>query len=248
MAQKNNKPTATRGKDDELKKTEEIMGDDSHSGPLSHVLRENFDLRRTVAYLKKHVLRVWSVNAVLALGWILCFYAIFGWFPKYRFIATTDNKAICEVNTQKQGVITPATLEDFAKEAAINIYSYDYINYRRILNDALNRYFSAEGRKGFLQSLDKSRNLELVIKGRLIMHSYSTATPQLESEGTDRGNHFWSIQVPLAIEFYVGGTGTPTNVQDFTAEIKVVQEEASALNPKGMAVDSIVLKPSPRRR
>ena len=64
---------------------------------------------------------------------------------------------------------------------------------------------------------------------------------------TGKGNLFVIFGEP-DIEFYVGGSAGPTNSQDFLAEVKVMQDQASALNPKGINVDSIVLKPSTRRK
>lgn len=221
---------------------------DPTPGEHAAVMREMARLQQDNRHLKRQNLRVWSVAGVLSVGLIVGIGASYWWFPKYRYIPTTDNKAICEVGTQLDNIVTPATLEDFAKEAAINSYSYDYVNYRDIINDVTNRYFTERGRKAFMKSLDDSGNLERVVKGRLIMKAFVTTAPQLESEGSEGTRRFWIIHVPMAIEFYVGGSAGPTNSQDFLAEVKVMQDQASALNPKGINVDSIVLKPSTRRK
>lgn len=228
-------------------KFEAIIADQT-DGTHAAVMREVARLQQNNRHLKRQNLRVWTVVAILAGGLIVGMGATYWWFPKYRYIPTTDNKAICEVGTQLNNVTTPATLEDFAKDAAINAYSYDYVNYRDIINDVTNRYFTERGRKAFMKSLDDSGNLERVVKGRLIMKAFVTTAPQLESEGQEGVRRFWIIHVPMAIEFYVGGSAGPTNTQDFLAEVKVIQDQASALNPKGINVDSIILKPSPRRK
>lgn len=221
---------------------------DQTLGEHASVVRENARLQLDIRHLKRQNLRIWSIAGVLSVGLCVGMSAAFWWFPKYRYIPTTDNKAVCEVGTQLDNIVTPATLEDFAKEAALNAYSYDYVNYRDIINDVTNRYFTERGRKAFMRSLDESGNLERVVKGRLIMRSFVTTAPQLESEGTDGARRYWIVHVPMAIEFYVGGSSGPTNTQDFLAEVKVIQDQASALNPKGINVDSIVLKPSTRRK
>lgn len=228
-------------------KFEEIIADQT-DGSHAAVMREIARLQQNNRHLKRQNLRIWGVVAILSTGLIIGMGAAYWWFPKYRYIPTTDNKAICEVGTQLNNITTPATLEDFAKDAAINAYSYDYVNYRSIINDATNRYFTERGRKAFMRSLDDSGNLERVIKGRLTMKAFVTTAPQLESEGKEGDRRFWIVHVPMAIEFYVGGSPAPTNTQDFLAEVKVIQDQASALNPKGINVDSIILKPSPRRK
>ncbi|MDB6010854.1 MAG: putative type secretion system protein IcmL/DotI, partial [Gammaproteobacteria bacterium] len=190
---------------------------------------------------------VWSVAGVLAVSLFVGMGAALWWFPKYRYVATTDNRAVCQVSTRDDNSPTPATLEDFAKDAAIHSFRYDYVNYRDVVNDVTNKWFTARGRRAFMRSLDDSGNLERVVKGRLIMRSFATAAPQLESEGLEGAWRYWIVHVPLAIEFYVGGSVTPTNTQDFLAEVKLLQEPPSAVNQKGIAVDNVILKPTIRK-
>jgi intracellular multiplication protein IcmL len=220
---------------------------DLGEGAHASVIREVARLHQDSYHLKRQNLRIWSVAAVLAVSLLVSIGAALWWFPKYRYIVTTDNRAICRANTQEGNSPTPATLEDFAKDALIHAFRYDYINYRDVVNDVTNRWFTERGRKAFLKSLDESGNLERVVKGRLIMKSFATNTAQLESEGVEGAQRFWIVHVPLAIEFYTGGAPQPTNTQDFLAEVKVMQEPPSAVNEKGIAVDNVILKPWTRK-
>lgn len=217
-------------------------------GEYATVIREMARVQKDNIHLKKQNIRIWAIVLVLSIGLFVGMSSAFWWFPKYRYIATTDNKAVCDIGTQANNIISPAMLEEFAKEAALNAYSYDYVNYRTIIGDVTNRYFTERGRKSFLKSLDDSGNLERVVKGRLIMKAFATTGPQLENEGKEGARRFWIVYVPMAIEFYVGGSSAPSNTQDFLAEVKIMQDQASALNPKGINVDSIILKPSSRRK
>lgn len=221
---------------------------DETSGEHASVIRELARVNQDNQHLKRQNLRIWAVVFFLSVGLIVGMSSAFWWFPKYRYIATTDNKAVCDVATQFDNIVTPATLQDFAKEAVLNANSYDYVNYRSILNDVTNRFFTERGRKAFMKSLDDSGNIERVVKGRLNMRAFATNAPQLESEGNEGLRRFWIVHVPMAIEFYTNGSASPTNTMDFLAEVKVMQDQASALNPKGINVDSIILKPSTRRK
>lgn len=251
--EKSKQPEQAKGKADkppsqdalEEAKLEELTADTGAGGHAA-VIREVARLQQDTRHLKKQNLRVWLVAGLLAVALIIGMCAAFFWFPKYRYIPTIDNAAICEVGTQDSSIVTPATLEDFAREATVNSYSYDYINYRSTIGDVTNRFYSERGRKAFMGSLDQSGNLERVVKGLLIMKAFATNSPQLESEGREGAYRFWIVRVPIAIEFYTGGNATPSSSQDFMAEVKIMQEQASKMNPKGIAIDSIVLKPSTR--
>ena len=78
------------------------------------------------------------------------------------------------------------------------------------------------------------------------MKGFATNAPQLESEGTEGTQRYWTVHVPIAIEFYLGGNPNPTSVQDFRAEVKVVEVQPSALNTKGLGVDLVLLRPASR--
>ncbi|MEX5623861.1 DotI/IcmL family type IV secretion protein, partial [Pseudomonas syringae] len=98
-------------------------------------------------------------------------------------IPTTDNHAICEVSTENNPRVTPATLAEYAKDAVVNSYSYDYVNYRSNLNAAGARWYTDEGRKAFLKTLDDSGNLERGLKGRMILRAMATQVAQVEESG-----------------------------------------------------------------
>ena len=236
---------------DEKATTEEKLleiANDASPGAGAAVLREVARLQLENQTLKKRNLRVWGSVVILGLILFVIIAAGVKWYPKYRYIPTTDNRAICEVSTESDPRVTPATLTDFAKDAVVNAYSYDYINYRESLNSTSAKWFTEEGRKAFLSSLDESGNLERVLKGRLILRAMSTRVPQLEEEGRRGLQRYWIVQVPIAIEFYSGGDQQPRSRQDFLAGVTVVQTPASATNLKGIAVDAISLAPYVARR
>lgn len=228
-------------------KLEELVNDMSE-GEGAAVLREVARLQQENKTLKGRNLRVWTTVAVLSVTFLGTLSAGIAWYPKYRYIPTADNRAICEVTTEADPRVTPATLADYAKDAVVNAYSYDYINYRESLNATAAKWFTENGRKAFLRSLDESGNLERVLKGRLILRAMATKVPQLEEEGRRGLQRYWVVQVPIAIEFYSGGDQQPRTRQDFLAAVTIVQTPASATNLKGIAVDSVTLAPYVSRK
>jgi len=224
------------------------LASDMTPGEGPAVLREVARLHQENKALKARILRVWTAVGFLSATFFVTISAWIAWFPKYRYIPTTDNQAVCEVSTESEPRVTPATLVEFAKDAVLNAYSYDYVNYRETLNQVAAKWFTSEGRKAFMRSLDESGNLERVIKGRLILRAMATHVPQLEEEGRRGFQRYWVVQVPIAIEFYSGNEQQPKTRQDFLAGVTIVQTPPSATNPKGIAVDSITLAPYVPRR
>lgn len=222
---------------------------DASPGESAAVLREVIRLELDNRDLKKRMFRAWG--CAIGLFGVLGFTVIASayWFPKYRYIPTTNNHAICEVGTEDSPRVSAATVAEYAKEAVVNSYSYDYVNFRSSLNAAGAKWYTDDGRKAFLKTLDTSGNLERVIKGRMILRSMSTQTAQLEESGTyEGGQRYWLVHVPVAIEFYVGGDIQPKTRQEFLAVTTIVEIPASATNTKGIAVDSVQLAPFTARK
>lgn len=222
---------------------------DESPGEGAAIVREVKRLQLECLDLKRRNKRAWGQLALVTGALVVVVGVWVYGYPKYRWIPTTDNRAICEVSTEANPRVTPATLAEYAKDAVVNSYSYDYVNYRANLNEAGARWYTDDGRKAFLKTLDDSGNLERVIKGRMILRAMSTQVAQLEETGKlATGETYWVVQVPVAIEFYVGGDQQPRSRQDFLAAVTIVQTPASATNVKGIAVNAIQLSPYVSRK
>lgn len=242
---KDAKPLSGRKLDEAL--LNQVVADDA-PGEAAAVLREVARLHQENTILKKRNLRVWSLALLMGVSFATALSAALFLFPKYRYIPTTDNRALCSVSSDAQVRVTPAALTEYAKDTVVEAYTYDYVNYRAAINDVSNRRFTDAGRRRYLASLQDSGNLERVIKGRLILRTMATRTPQLEEEGRRGLRRYWVVVVPVAIEFYSGGEGQPRSRQDFLAHVTILEQEASAINLRGIAVDSLVLSPTSGNR
>lgn len=220
----------------------ELASDPSMTGQAA-ILREVQRLHLDNIHLKRANWRAWGALGAALTAMTVGMSAQFWWFPKYRYVATLDNKAVCNLETQAVARQTDAAIEDFAKEAAIASYTFDYVNWRKTIADFTARYYNARGRSAYYSSLEASKNLDRVREGRLIMKAFATNAPQIEEIGREGDARVWWVYVPVTIEFYVGGSPAPTTAQQFTARVKVMAESPSAANTKGIAVDSIVLAP-----
>jgi len=221
---------------------QEILANDGDRSAVAAVLRENATLRLQVKDQRSRLWRVWTVNVILVLTLLVFFGAWVFLFPKYRYIPTTDNRAICEVNSQVSPDIMEPEVTDFARDAVLHAYSYDYVNYRQSLNDVANRWFTDPGKKAFWKSLDDSQNLDKVLKGRLTLRATLMNDPQLQREGKDEQlRDWWEVVVPVWISFYQNGEQQPVSRQQFNAIVRVVRVPATHSNSKGILVDVINL-------
>jgi intracellular multiplication protein IcmL len=217
---------------------------DMTEGESPAVLREISRLQLENKNLKSRLLRVWFSVAFLSATLLVIVWAVLDWYPKYRYIATTNNDAICEITADSEPRVSDASLGEFAREAIVNSFSYDYINYRETLNNAMNKWFTTPGKRAFQKSLAETGNIKTVLAARLIQRTMATHTPSVAEEGVRGFNEkYWVVKLPIAIEFFTGGNTQPQSRQNFLASVVIVQVTASALNMKGIAIDTITLSP-----
>lgn len=210
---------------------------------VGRVLSENAELKLALLQTKRANIRIWTLAAVMAAVMGVAMFMWLAVFPKYKWIATKDNRSICEIAAADHAPVAPATLTSYALEAIVNSYTYDYVNYRDSLTRAANTYYSDRGRESYYQGLDESGNLKKVIDGRFILKAYPFSAPVISQQGNVGSSRTWVVQVPVAIDFYTGNLGKPQTTQKFIAEVTLIQTPASRMNLKGLAVDNVVLKP-----
>jgi intracellular multiplication protein IcmL len=242
MSSKSEKP-ASAGRGDNLSPEaldalqQEALVNDGDRSAVAAVLRENAALILTVKDQRARIGRMLTLIVILVLILLVFFSAWIFFFPKYRYIPTKDNQAICDVNSQISPNIMEPEVTDYARDAVLHVYSYDYVNYRQTLNDAANHWFDDDGRKAFWRSMDDSENLAKVLKGRLILRSTLMNDPQLQSKGKDEQlRDWWEVVVPIWISFYQNGEQQPVSRQAFNVIVRVVRVPATKSNSKGILV------------
>lgn len=211
------------------------------------VLRENARLHQDLKGAKKRAMRIWIVVAIIAVANIVLVSAWLN-YPKYRVIATLDNRAICEVPVKDRLAVTPNILLQWAADAAVDLYTIDYVNYRRDLQNAARKWLSKNGQASFFKSLDTSRNLKLIEEQRLIVKAMATQVPQLEQEGElvdgdDQRAHYWEVRLPIQLEFYANGNRSPVNTSRYLAVVQIVQTQPNSFNQRGLAIENVLLRP-----
>lgn len=105
-----------------------------HADNLNENLKTN---RKVLAYA--------IIGNVLLVILLIVMFGAFLAFPKVKYIPTKDNTAVCEVYPSNNPNLTDATITEFGKDAVLNLYTFDYINYEKQMNAALNHYFTPEG-------------------------------------------------------------------------------------------------------
>ena len=174
---------------------------------------------------------------------ILVFMLVFAGLPKTKYIATKDNAAICEVYPSDNPNITDASIREFGKDAVLNLYTFDYVNYENQVNTTLERNFTPIGRQATIQAMEKAGIFTYVKDNALTFRSSASNAARIEQKDVNTdGKDFWIVRFPMVLDIY-SGKQTPIDTQKHMVTVRVVADTASSKNPNGLGISSVTLSP-----
>jgi intracellular multiplication protein IcmL len=165
----------------------------------------------------------------------LCFYQ-WGHQPKPAYIASTaDGRILPRQPLTKPTFGSEAQLLEWAQQAIIASYTYDYVSFKTQLEQA-SHYYSVNGWKEFEQKMKVSQQLPTAIRSKAIVVSQPTGVPTITQQGLLNGRLVWVIHMPMMVQSIVGSDKT-TKYWDVTIR---VQRDNILVYPKGVSISSFV--------
>lgn len=193
-------------------------------------MRKNFyrdSYRRVVTALLLMVF----VNLILS----FIIYYLASHQPEPRYFATSTDGRITPIYPLSAPMVSDAALLQWANQAAVAAYTYNFATYRKELQDA-SEYFTPEGWSDFETALESSRNLETVINKKLVVTAVATGAPVILDRGILSGHYSWKVQMPLLVTYESASTTIQQPIL-----ITMLITRVSTLNvPKGIAIAQFV--------
>jgi len=173
-----------------------------------------------------------SIFGNLFMVWLAFFY-----FPITQQIATSNATEVCKIPTVSEPFVQPEVAANFAVEAVVSLYSYDYVNYLRHINAATNKYMTPTFRDQYMKAFGDSATLRNVIENNFVVSANDGGKPAIiVSKGKKNGAYTWVIKVPLTISYL---SGRKVDTERIIATVDVSREIPSSVNPTGIAVSMI---------
>lgn len=209
---------------------------------LQSTIRENKALQSRLSSNRKQLFFSLGVNICLGILLALMFIAFLS-YPKTKYIATKDNASICEVYPTDNPNLTDATIREFGKDAILDLYTFDYINNEKQINEVLTRYFTPTGREATVEALNRSGTINYVVDNALTFKASAMNAVRIEQKAKNSdGKDYWVIRFPLVLDIY-SGSAKPIDTQRHMATVRVVADTASVNNPNGLGISSVTLAP-----
>lgn len=182
-----------------------------------------------------------GVIVTLAVVIVFLLYLTFVHFPQDKVLANANASTVCQVPTLDKPYISEAQVLDFAEQAVISIYTYSYSDYRMRTQQAASQYFSNGFADAFVNLRSNSQELQDVISKRFNVTSVSNPNqpPVVSRAGPYKGSWAWQILVPVSV-YYT--SGREQFEEKRLATVTVMQAPLTPTNPRGLAVDDILLR------
>lgn len=159
--------------------------------------------------------------------------------PAPKYFATSINGRITPLFPLDEPNQSDSAVLQWANQAAIAAYTYNFVNYREELQ-ASSGFFTSEGWTQFLEALQESNNLDAVKAKKLIVSAVATRAPVILQKGVLNGRFSWRIQMPVLVTYQ--------SASEFTQQNNVVTMlvmRVSTLNsPRGIGIAQFVVGPA----
>lgn len=159
--------------------------------------------------------------------------------PEPKYFATSTDGRITPIYPLTRPVVSASALLQWANQAAVAAYSYNFSNYRTALQEA-SEYFTPKGWKDFQAALKTSGNLETVIGKKLVVSAVATGAPVIIEQGLLRGRYAWKVQMPILVNY----ESANTSIQDTLVVTLLITRVSPLQVPKGIAISQYIAAPA----
>lgn len=162
--------------------------------------------------------------------------------PMPRYFATTYDGKLIPLIPLNQANLTDNELLQWAVEAAVACYSFNYENYRKALQDA-RIFFTKEGYEFFMRALNDSNNLQAVIEKKMIVSAKPTGAAVVLNQGAKQGLYSWDVKLPMEISY----RNETTPIRQYVVLTMRIVRTSTLESPSGVGIVSYVVtegKPS----
>jgi len=160
--------------------------------------------------------------------------------PAPRYFATSIDGRITPLYPLDKPNMTDAQVLQWAAEAAVAVFSYNFVNYNSELQ-ASSGYFTGYGWRQFQLVLQRSRLVEIVTSKKLILSAEPTGAPEKvrPPQLLSNGRWAWEVRVPLKV--YMTTSQSAYTTQNFNVTMVVMR--VSTLNaPSGIGIQQILVE------
>lgn len=130
-------------------------------------------------------------------------------------------------------------VEKWAIRAVEHTYSYDYVNYRKQLQDAQN-YFTNYGWRKYMEGLTASNNLVALQQRKMIFEAKVVGDPVTKAEGILGGKYAYKFEMPVLVTFWMPPYDNKSKFSNALTASIIVQRQPVLQSKDGLGVVQLI--------
>ncbi len=156
--------------------------------------------------------------------------------PEPKYFAVEADGSLIHIKPLDQPNLASSALLQWANQAAIAAYTYNFVNYKQELM-AASEYFTPEGWHSFMTAIQESNNLKAVLEKKLVVSAVATGAPVIQQQGVLKGVYSWSVQMPMLVTYQ-----SANEVSQQSLVVKMLITRVSTLNSvRGIGIAQFVV-------
>lgn len=129
----------------------------------------------------------------------------------------------------------------WAIEAVEAAYSYDFVNYRRQLQNA-QKYFMDYGWRTYMDGLKASNNLLALTQRKMVIIAKAVGKPKLLVEGILGGAYAWKFEIPVLVTYLLPPFDAKSRFQNPLLITVIVQRQSILNSYRGLGIVQMIGK------
>ena len=161
-------------------------------------------------------------------------------YPGNKYIVTTPDGRPITIIPLNVPLQTNENVVAWAEKAVLFIYSFDFVNYRKTLQEA-QVYFTPDGYQAFKAAYEVSNNLQAVRVNRQVVSVEITGDATLQRQGqiTSDVPYSWNLQVPVIVTYQNSNNEVVKQVGNILMR---VDRATTIVYPEGLAIAQMILQ------
>lgn len=160
--------------------------------------------------------------------------------PAPKYFATGPDGVPIEIVPLNRPLQTNDFVLEWAKKAVTDIYSLDFLTYRKSLQDS-DIYFTWMGFANFLNAYKASNNLEAVKEKKQVVSVQITGPGQVTFSGQRSSDqpYIWDLNIPATFTYQNSKADIVTQNGNF---ILTISRDSTLRHPNGIAISQLVFQ------
>lgn len=159
--------------------------------------------------------------------------------PEPAYFATSVSGRITPIISLNEPNQSDSAVLQWANQAAIASYTYNFVNYSEELK-AASIYYTSKGWQQFMTALEQSNNLATVQSKKLIVSAVATRAPIILEKGMLSGRYSWRVQMPVLVTYQSASEFTQQNI----VVTMLITRISTIESPRGIGIAQIIVGPA----